>query len=252
MKRKRKLIGNVILSILIIASIILFFLAIKMYLESIDAEAKKLSNLADVTIVSENNIEGSNGLYFVNIKEDIFNFLGDSDVKSIKYEFKNENFYLVLSLEKDNEGNRSITIDKIVDDNLGINARVNKTGVESVEYRTGNANNSTVLKIDEKDYNSYFVMIEGMYYFLGSDIESVSFMNGQFYYMSYNPDYALIEDVGNCSKETKAQIDGFSTNDYYYRYGKINFLTDYYQKLASKTYTVGDKCKEYENVETQE
>jgi len=251
MKRKRKFIGNIILSILIIASIILFFLAIKLYLASIDEEARKISNLADTTIVSKDNKEGSNGLYLANVKEEVFNFIGDNEVKSIKYEVENENFYLIFSIAKDKDGNRSLNIDKIVDANLGINARTNKTGVETIEYRTGNANNSTLLKINEKDYSSYFAMTEGTYYFLGSDIESVSFMNGQFYYMSYNPDYTLIEEYGNCGKEVKSQIDGFSTKAYYYRYGKINFLTDYYQKLASKTYTVGDKCKEYESDDKQ-
>lgn len=248
MKKKRRLTKNIVLFMLIIASIMMFILAIKLYLDNIDAEAKRLSSLADMTMTSSDFIEGSNGLYTVNIKEEIFNTLGDSSANSIKYEFENENFYLIISIEKDDDGNRSITIEKIVDDNLGINARINKEKVETIEYRTS-YNNSTLLKINGKNYSNYFAMTEGIYYFLGSDIESISYIDGQFYYLSYNPNYILIEDYGSCSAEVKSQIDGFSMSDYYYKYGKINFLTDYYQKLASKVYTVEEKCHEYDSEE---
>ena len=47
-------------------------------------------------------------------------------------------------------------------------------------------------------------------------------------------------------------IDEFNQNDIYYNYGRINFLPDYYQKLASKSLTVKDKCDSMEESNTKE
>ena len=137
---------------------------------------------------------------------------------------------------------------EIINEEKKVFARMNMEDVESIEYRTGNANGASLLKINTEFYSDYFAITNEDHYFLGSDIETVSFKDDQFYYMSYNPNYELLETAKTCSKDVKASIDGFSNKDYYYKYGKINFLPDYYQKLASKKFTVGEKCDELKQI----
>ena len=87
-------------------------------------------------------------------------------------------------------------------------------------------------------------MTDETHYFLGNDIEYISYMDNHFYYLSYNSKYRALLEAEECSKEVKGTIQYFNQNDYFYKYGKINFLKDFYQKLASKTYSVKDKCDE--------
>jgi len=78
-------------------------------------------------------------------------------------------------------------------------------------------------------------------------------LNKQYRYMINMKDeyidnlrYIALREVEACTKEVKEEIPKFSLKDYYYKYGKINFLSDYYQKLASKTFTVKERCEELE------
>jgi hypothetical protein len=108
-------------------------------------------------------------------------------------------------------------------------------------------NNASVIKINEKLENYYFAMAYDISYFLGQDIESISFIDNHFYYVSYNPKYEVLENAESCSKEVKSLVDDWKASDYYYKYGRINFLEEYYQKLSSKTYKVEDRCNELAN-----
>ena len=74
----------------------------------------------------------------------------------------------------------------------------------------------------------------------------LSFENGDFYYRSYNNKYLAIDTVGSCNEELRLSIEDFNEDDVFYTYGKINFLKDFYQKLASKSYSVRDKCASLE------
>ena len=129
---------------------------------------------------------------------------------------------------------------------------MNLKNIEEIEYRTGNSNNATVLNLISDYDEEYLAITEDTYYFLGTDIESISYINEHFYYVSYNSKYKLLENATLCDKETKNSIDEFNKNDNYYKYGKINFFGDYYQKLSSKTYTVEDRCNELENLNAKQ
>lgn len=245
-RRKRRKLGNIILIILAFAAVLFFLVALRMYLEDVEAKAKEIMESTDTTYVSKNHDLNYNGLYVANIKDDVLKFIEEREISTITYKFEGEPFYLELAIDEDKEGNKGISITKIVNENLGVKARTNMKNIESIEYRTGNVNQATVLRINAQYSSDYFVMTEGTHYFLGSDVETVSNKDGQFYYMSYNKNYLYLEEAKSCSKEVKAEIDGFNKKDHYYKYGKINFLDDYYQKLSSKVYTVGEKCKEFE------
>lgn len=248
---KKKIIGNISLVILVMAAVLLLIVSILLYFDYVDAKAERALRNTDSSYTANKNETNSQGLYSSNIYDNLEEHLEKSSVKSVAYKFENESFYLVLEIEKDDEGETSYTIEKIVDDKLDIKARINMKNIRSIEYRTSSDHEETLLKLKTDYDESYFAMIEGTYYFLGQDIESISYMDDQFYYLSYNPDYQYLEEANNCSKETKAMIDGFNMKDYYYKYGKINFLTDYYQKLASKIYTVEDKCGEFTDGENK-
>lgn len=242
---KRKL-GNIALLIFILAAVIFFLVAIKMYLARVDEEVAKILEEADTTFIEKKGEEDYTGFYVANVKDTVLGFSQGKNISTIKYEFDGEPYFIEFLLEQNDVGEQSITITKIVNDSKGIRASMNLRNVVSISYRTGNSNQSSILKIVGDYETRYFAMTDGAYYFLGSDIDNISYRDGQFYHTSYNPNYLYLEETKSCSQEVIAQIDGFNKNDYYYRYGKINFLEEYYQKLSSKTYSVGDKCKEFE------
>lgn len=243
-KIKRILQPKFVLPVLILLAVVLSTLAIKLYFARVDAAAKEIQNKTDFTYITQNNEVNSNGFYVAHLKDELTEYMENNDTSRVTYKFGSEGFYMELSAIKDEGGNIDFEIDKIAYPEFKINARMNMKNIESIEYRTGNPKKSTVLKINQTYSSDYFAMIDGTYYFLGSDIESISFKDDHFYYLTYNKNYLSLEKADGCSKEVKASIDGFNMKHYYYRYGRINFLPDYYQKLASKTFTVQEKCDE--------
>lgn len=242
----KRFIGNVICGLLIAIGVLLFILGIKLYLNKIDVKAKEILEMTDTTYDKENGEVNYTGLYVANVKDDILKYAEGKDIKSVSYKLKDEGFYIDFVIEENKNGEDIVSITRIVADDYNINAIMNMKDIKSIEYRMGNSGDAIVLKINSEYSSEYFAMLEGTYYFLGLDIETISYIKGQFYYTSYNPNYLYLEEAKSCSKEVVDSIDGFNKNDYYYKYGKINFLPDYYQKLSSKTYTVGDKCTEFE------
>lgn len=240
-QKKIKYILTVLITILIVLALIF---GVKIYLQRIDAKVDELSNSTDMEFTSLKNDLNSDGFYVAKLKDELTAYIEDNNVSSVTYNLEGENFYLEIAVNRSEEGDLSFDVEKIVSDEFDINARINIADVEKIEYRTGNPKKSTVIKFGEDYVHNYFAMSESVYYFLGQDIESISYIDDHFYYVSYNPNYLILEDAQSCSKDVKSQIDGFKTSDYYYKYGKINFLSDYYQKLSSKTYTVGQKCNE--------
>lgn len=243
-RKKKRLIGNIILSVTVVVGIILLMFTIRIYLNNVDEKTKEIMKETDATYTTSNNKINSNGLYVAQVKKELLDYLEDWDAKTITYKFEGEPFYLELEVTEDETGEKTFSIEKIVNEEKKVYARMNLEDVDNIEYRTGNANGASLLKINTEFYSDYFAITNENHYFLGSDIENVSFENDQFYYLSYNPNYRILDTAKTCSKDIKAQIDDFSTKDYYYKYGEINFLTDYYQKLSSKRYTVGEKCEE--------
>ncbi len=245
-KRLLKRIGKIILVISIIG---LCYVGLDKYFARIDAVAKEIQEKSEIAFITKDNPMNEEGLYVANLDEDLIDFVEEKKVGSVTYEFDGEQFYLELAIRKDDKGEISFEITKIVNEEFGIKAMMNFEDVKSVEYRSDERSKSSVLKINALYNTSYFAMTNGTYYFLGQDVESISYRDGHFYYLTYNPDYRTLKTATSCSKTVKNSIDGFNMNDYYYKYGKINFLTDYYQKLSSKTYKVKDRCGEFEKKE---
>lgn len=247
MKEKYK---RTVLVILIIFAICCSIFALRLYFARIDAASKEIMNKNDVAFMTKNNELNSKGFYIANLKEELDDFTDDK-VTKIAYEFEGEDFYLDIVVNNGSNNEKSYEIEKIGCPKYEVNARMNMKDIESIEYRTDKLGRSTVLKINEKYNSEYFAMAEGTYYFLGQDIESISYRDEHFYYMTYNPNYKLLDEAETCSKEVKDKIHKFSLKDYYYKYGKINFLSDYYQKLASKTYTVQERCDELAQIQKE-
>ena len=233
-----------ILIFLIGLAFVLSIVSLRIYFSNLDKTVSELLNKKEVVYETKNNEVNNRGFYVANLEEELNDLISKKDVTTLTYEFENESFYFDIRVLYDEEGNPSFEIEKIGCPEYQINARMNMRDVESIEYRTGNPDKSTVLKINQKYNTNYFAMTLKTYYFLGNDIESISYKDDHFYYITYNPNYKSLEEADSCSKAVISKIDGFSTKHYYYKYGKINFLSDYYQKLASKTFTVKNKCDE--------
>lgn len=236
-----------VLPVIVILAMILGGIALKMYFNSVDKRTREILNKTELTYVTKENELNNNGLYVAELKKELIDFIGKRNISTATYEFEGENFYVDVSIEgTEGDENVSFTIDKIMCPEFGINARIDIEGVESIEYRTGNPTKSSVLKINKSDGHEYLAMTKDTYYFLGDDIESISFIDNHFYYVSHNPKYRLIGEENSCSNEVISEISKFNMFDYYYKYGKINFLPEFYQKLSTKEYTVKDQCDSFE------
>lgn len=243
--KKKKVIYYSGLGFLITAMMIIGTFALGIYLNRVDAATREILDKSEVSYVTSDNEINEEGLYVAYLEEELTSYVEEKKVSSITYEFSGESFYLELVVNKDKNDRISFEIVKIVDDKENVKARMNLKDVKSIEYRSDEVNGAKLLKIDAAYNSDYFVITEGTYYFLGQDIESISFKEGRFYYLTYNPDYRVLEEYQSCSKDVRKSIDGFNENHYYFKYGKINFLRDYYQKLSTKKYTVREKCAEF-------
>lgn len=244
---------NVVLLFMIFAFIIAdLILLLKVYVIHIDNVANKIMNSTDVDFIQKEKQLNKYGLYELNISEELNKFIIDKNIESISYKVDQEKFYFDILITRENNSIQ-YEIERIVDEEHGINAKMKMENVKEIEYRTGNSNNATLLKITTEYDTEYLVIVDDSYYFLGADIESISFSNNHFYYVTYNSNYSVLDEATSCDKKTKEMVDGFNYDDYYYKYGKINFFEDFYQKLSSKEYTVKDRCEELENnIETEE
>ncbi len=249
--KKHKLIGNIVLGIITTLTVVLIVLSLHLYLEDVEAKSREILQKTEMDYTIEERELNSEGLYVVDLKSILTDVVNEYKVSSITCTFPDESFSLDFKVNK-NEDDMSFEINKVVDDEYGVSTRMNFSDVESIEYRTGNPQKSTIIKINTKDGHEYFAMSHNINYFLGQDIENVSFMNDRFYYLSYNPKYKELRNVTVCDKKLKSSIEDFKNSDYYYKYGKINFLDDFYQKLSSKVYTVENRCDDLnDNIETE-
>jgi len=240
----------IVLLVLIFAAETVVFL--KTYFHFIDLKAEAIVANTNVVFKAKKN-SGEEGFNQVDIKKDLTRFL-DSKKKtkptSFTYEIEDEDFYFEISVTEIDNG-YAFSVDKVVDTNKNINARMNFVNVETILFQTGNNNSSTVVKLVGELDSKYLVLTNGANYFLGVDVGIITFMDNQFYYLSYNSKYNNLKEAESCTKEVKNSIENFNGNEYYYKYGKIFFLDDYYQKLASKTYTVNERCEELNTISNE-
>lgn len=249
-QKRKKILSGTILTILSVLAVILVAISIHLYLKNVDVKAKEMAMTSDVIYDLDLGNLNTEGLYHINLKEELLKLVNneeEKEINTITCHIGEENFVLEVVVKKDDEQNQYIEVEKIVEDHFGVNARISIPNVESIEYRTSTSGDETIIKLNTDNESSYFAMTEGTYYILGQDIESISYMGDHFYYVSYNPKYKALREVNECTKEVKASIKNFKNADYYYKYGKINFLTDFYQKLSTKTYTVKDRCEELQS-----
>lgn len=250
-RKTKRLIKRIFLAGVIVLLGVFVGVGGKFYFDWLDVEAAKREDNENLLYVSRNNKLNAEGLYVSNVKENLISFLEGKNAKKVTYRFEGEGFYLILNI--DDSGDEPIfSIEKVIDENQEVNALITFNDVESVEYRTGNVNTSTIIKVNTSVelINDYIAITEGTHYLLGEDIKTISYKDDQFYYLAYNLKYISLREVQSCTKEVKDEIPKFNQKDYYYKYGKINFLEDYYQKLASKTFTVKDRCEELEEALT--
>jgi len=243
-RKKIRIIKNVLFVILFTFSIVGVILISKKYNQYLDIKTEEKLETIKGTFISKDAKLNYNGLYIVSVKDELDQFLRENNYEKITYKVDKESFYIEFTVVKGDDENYIYNIDKIVNKDLNINARLNIVGVQSIEFRSSSRIEQAVIKITTIYDQEFFAMANGAYHLLGDDIEEIGFIDEHFYHMVYNPKYISLRDVDSCSKEVKKSIKNFNGNEYYYKYGRINFLSDYYQKLSSKTYTVSNKCDE--------
>ncbi len=241
--KRRKLIGNIILSILILIAIVLVVLSLHLYIENVDAKAKEILEQTDIDYTLSIDQETSEGFYKIDIQKQLTLLVEEQGVSTVTCLFPQDDSYIEVKAQRDDAGELNFEIEKIGNENYKVKTRTSFKDVTSIEYRSGNYTEASVIKIISGDEFQYFAMATGINYFLGDDIKSISYMNDHFYYLSYNPRYKALKDATSCTDELRTSIKGFKESDYFYTYGKINFLSDFYQKLASKKFTVKEQCE---------
>lgn len=253
---KKRDIIKILKILLILIGILVTVFILKTYLFYIDKKATKISDSTQTTIEASKITDTENGLYHVEIAKDIKKYLKSSkrkDLSALTYKIDGEEFYFEIGINKDGK-EYSFDIEKIVDNRHQVSAKILYRDLKTLEYRTGNSNHSTLIKLFNKNDSNFLVFTENEYYFLGVDIEDISYKGNHFYYLSYNPKYeSLRNTTEGCTDVIKDEIEDFKDTDYYYKYGKIYFLNDSeYEKLDSSKYTVADRCAEFEPVENTE
>ena len=242
-KRRNKIIA---LALSFALSILLIFLII-IYLKHIDKEANKITEDTTYSYTVKKKINSNGGLFVANIEDDLKTYIKKhKNIDNITYNIDGEDFYFQVNIfnEKDNF---SIEIYKIVDNSRNISARMTYKDIKKIEYKTDSITNSSILNIITEYDNNYMAITKDNYYFLGTDIDKVSYDGEHFYYYSYNDVYDELANANSCSYEVINQIEEFNYSDIYYTYGIVNFLKDYYQKLAPNNYTVWQYCEYLNN-----
>lgn len=242
-KKKKKLciVFGVAFCIIFIAALI------RLYTLHLNRAVSRLENMTDSVYIKEDYIKGSNGFNTVNLHGDLKEYFKTNLNNSVAYKFKDETFFVdITKISNEKKKEPTFDVDKIVDKERNINARVNFQNVVALEFKTGGDRSATVIHLLSTNDDAYYVITGNTYYSLGDDIENISFLEGEFYYVYYNNKYKAIDTAGGCTEELMLSIDEFNQNDIYYHYGRINFLPEYYQKLASKSLTVKDKCDSME------
>ncbi len=243
-RKKIRAIKRIVPIVILIVIVVLF----NVYIKIVDKKSKEILDESYYTYTQEEIYPSGEGFNLIDLEKNLKDFLSKTrqEEVTLSYRVKDSSFSLDLLVKKDND-NYSFEIDRIIDDVHNMHAKMKYEGVKKIEYQTGNENHATVLKLYTDNETRYLAITGNTYYFLGSDIENISFKDGEFYYLSYNKKYSLLKTASACDASIKSKIDEFKPSEYYYKYGKINFLTDFYQKLSSKVYTVENRCSELEN-----
>lgn len=229
--------------IIILAILLIAGFSVKIYLNYVERKSNEILDLSEDSFETTNIILQRNGLYIVDLKSDLDEYEKKHTNNTITYKIKNEQIYFDINIFRNEEtGENVYEIRRIGDDRHNVKAKMNLKNIEKIEFRTGNVNNATVLKLITKYDSLYFAIIDNAYYFLGDDIESINFIDNHFYYTVYNKNYLSLMNVDECTNEVKKSIYGFNEWHTYYTYGKINFFEEFYQKLSSNNYTVKNYC----------
>lgn len=247
--KKRDIVKILEILLIIIGTLVTVFV-LKTYIYYVDKKAAMISDSTQTTINASKITDTQNGFYRVELAKDIRDYLKEQkkyNLSSLTYKIDGEEFYFEIEINKDKK-KYTFDIEKIVDNRHQVNAKIIYRNLETVEFRTGNSNHSTVIKLSSDNDSNFLVFTENEYYFLGIDVEDISYKDNHFYHLSYNPKYTKLRTTNEgCTDVLKSEIENFKDTDYYYKYGKIYFMgNSEYEKLDSEKYTVADKCAEFE------
>lgn len=229
--------------IFILIFILILSFCLNKYLIHINKEASRIKDNTESSFTLEKKKKLENNMYFVNLADDLNKNIKSKKQNTVTYNLKGETFYFDIRICK-NKDKRTYDVIKVVDSLHNVTAKIDYQNVISMEYRTDPRGDATVIKFVTPDNREFLAITDETYYFLGEDIDDISFADDEFYYKSVNPKYDSKELLKEgCTQKVINNIEDFDFNEAYYFIGKINFLDDYYQKIANGTSSVEEKCK---------
>ena len=121
-KKRKKLciIFGVVFCVIFIAALI------RLYTLHLNRAVSRLENMTDSVYINTDYIEGSNGFNTVNMLGDLRDYFKTNLNNSVAYKFKDETFFVdITKISNEKKKNPTFDVDKIVDKERNINARVN-------------------------------------------------------------------------------------------------------------------------------
>ena len=235
---------NIFRFLLILFLLFIVYFGIKEYLVTVDKRTNKIVNNTDSSFVLKKPKLLDNNMYFIDLEKDL-NKVVKKNQNTITYEIKNENFNLDVKIYLDKTTNKhSYEIVKVVDNTHNISARINYKNAKQIEYRQERNGGPLIIKFVTTYTNEILAITDQTYYFLGEDVDDVTYEDNYFHYKTINPKYELNElKEKGCTQKVNNSIEDFNFQDVYYTHGRINFLDDYYQKHAMGTFSVEEECK---------
>ena len=235
---------NLFKFLLILFILFIVYIGIKEYLVSVDKRTNKIVNNTESSFVLKKPKLLDNNMYFIDLEKDLNKVVKKSQ-NTITYKIDKEDFNLDVKVYLDKTNNKhSYEIVKVVDNLHDISARINYKNAKQLEYRQDSNGGPLIIKFITLNEVEILAITDQTYYFLGEDVDDITFDNNEFYYKTINPKYEVKElREKGCTQEINNSIEDFSFQDVYYTYGRINFLDDYYQKHALRTTSVEEECK---------
>lgn len=230
--------------ILILISILILSFCLNKYLIHVNKEASKIKDNTESSFTLNKKEKLKNNMYLVNLADDLDKSIKNKKQTTVTYKIKGENFYFDVRIARSKKS-CSYDIIKVVDNLHNVTAKIDYQNVVKMEYMTDPKGEATVIKFITNDDAEFLAITDETYYFLGEDIDDISFENDEFHYKAVNPKYDNKELIkSGCTQKVINDIEDFDFNESYYYIGRINFLNDYYQKTVDTTSSVEEKCKE--------
>ena len=134
-KIKNKKLKSVYYIILSVSILLIFGYGIKLYLDYVDQKSKEILDLSEVDFITSNITLQRNGMFVVNVKEDLDEYEKKHSNNSVTYKIQGEDFYFDINILIDSKTSQNVyEIRKIVHDKHEVKAKMNLKNIEEQNW----------------------------------------------------------------------------------------------------------------------